>query len=172
MDPKRIVFLRWLPVLLAILLLGVSACNHTENSFRPAPHFTLKDLEGRRVSLNEFDGKIVLLDFWATWCPPCRQSIPELIKLQDRYGDEGLVIVGVSLDDPARASDRALQDFIEKNRMNYPVLRGEEAVVRDYFGNEKIGIPTMFVINREGEIVDRHVGFVPGAVEESLAKVL
>ncbi len=172
MNSKRIGFHRWLPAFLAILLLGVLACNHTESSLRPAPHFTLKDLEGRRVSLNEFDGMIVLLDFWATWCPPCRQSIPELIKLQDRYGDEGLVIVGVSLDDPERTSDRALQDFIEQNSINYPVLRGEEAVVRDYFGDEKVGIPTMFVINREGEIVDRHVGFVPGAVEESLAKVL
>ncbi len=171
MNAKRTTHHRWLPPLVALLLLGVLACNHTEASLS-APHFTLKDLEGRPVSLKEFDGKIVLLDFWATWCPPCRRSIPELVQLQDRYGDQGLVILGISLDEPARASDRYLQSFKEKNRMNYPILRAEQGVVRDYFGDGKMSIPTMFVINRDGEIVDRHVGFVPGALEESLAEVL
>ncbi len=164
---------RWLPLLLA-LMLGAAACNHsTEANFpRVAPSFTLKDLGGRDVSLHEFGGKVVLLDFWATWCPPCRKSIPELVSLQDRYEDQGLVVIGVSLDDPAKTSDRLLQGFVEKNRMNYPILRGGERVVRDYFGDERLGIPTMFIINRDGEIVDRHVGFVPGALEEALRGIL
>lgn len=164
---------RWLPLLLA-LMLGAAACNHsTEANFpRVAPSFTLKDLGGRDVSLHEFGGKVVLLDFWATWCPPCRKSIPELVSLQDRYEDQGLVVIGVSLDDPAKTSDRQLQGFVEKNRMNYPILRGGERVVRDYFGDERLGIPTMFIINRDGEIVDRHVGFVPGALEEALRGIL
>ena len=164
---------RGLPLLLA-LVLGVAACNHSAkaNVPREAPGFTLKDLGGRDVSLHEFGGKIVLLDFWATWCPPCRKSIPELVSLQDRYEDQGLVVIGITLDDPAKASDRFLQGFKEKNRMNYPILRGGERVVRDYFGDERLGIPTMFVINRDGEIVDRHVGFVPGALEESIRGVL
>ena len=160
--------------LLLMLLLVMVGCNHggKGNVNREAPGFTLKDLEGRHVSLHEFGGKIVLLDFWATWCPPCRRSIPELISLQDRYEDQGLVVIGISLDDPAKASDRFLQSFKEQNRMNYPVLRGGQRVVQDYFGDEQLGIPTMFVINRDGEIVDRHVGFVPGALEKAIREIL
>jgi cytochrome c biogenesis protein CcmG/thiol:disulfide interchange protein DsbE len=162
-----------LPLLL-LLILGMAACNHgTQTTVRrEAPEFTLKNLEGRDVSLHEFGGKIVLLDFWATWCPPCRKSIPELVSLQNRYEDQGLVVIGISLDDPAKASDGFLRDFKKENRMNYPILRGGEGVVRDYFGDERIGIPTMFVINRDGEIVERHVGFVPGALEKSIRAVL
>jgi cytochrome c biogenesis protein CcmG/thiol:disulfide interchange protein DsbE len=165
--------LRGLLLLLA-LMPGIAGCNHSAkaNVPRQAPGFTLKNLEGRDVSLHEFGGKVVLLDFWATWCPPCRKSIPELVSLQDRYEERGLVVIGISLDDPAKASDRFLQGFKEENRMNYPILRGGERVVRDYFGDERLGIPTMFVINRDGEIVDRHVGFVPGAVEDALRGVL
>ncbi|MFO7785014.1 MAG: TlpA disulfide reductase family protein [Desulfatiglandales bacterium] len=158
-------------ITLALFLLGTVACNHTaDNITRTAPNFTLKDLSGRDVSLVDFEGKVVLVDFWAMWCPPCRKSIPELVSLQEQYREEGLVIIGISLDDPKKADDRSLIDFKKLHRINYPVLRGADVfrVVEDYFVDEKLGIPTLFVIDRKGVIVDRHVGFFPGVLEDSL----
>lgn len=148
------------------------ACGSEGDASAKAPDFTLEDLSGNAVSLEDYRGKVVLVDFWATWCPPCRQSIPELVRLQESYAGQGLVILGISLDDPGRANNAFLQAFKKKYRMNYPVLRGNERVARDYFGDGQMGIPTMFVVNREGRIVDRHVGFKPGAVERSLKSVL
>ncbi len=160
-------------IALTLLFLGTAACNHsTNNIMRTAPDFTLKDLSGKDVSLKDFQGKVVLVDFWATWCPPCRNSIPELVGLQERYRDQGLVIIGISLDDPVKADDRFLIAFKKENRINYPILRGGGIfrVVEDYFGDEKLGIPTMYIIDRKGVIVDRHVGFIPGVLEDSLLR--
>ena len=124
------------------------------------------------VSLKQYAGDIVLLDFWATWCPPCRQSIPELVSLQKKYSDQGVIILGISLDNPQQITDDYLSAFKRKFEINYPILRADQAVYQDYFGTENVAIPTMFVINRDGKIVDKHVGFVPGAVEESIKKLL
>jgi peroxiredoxin len=170
------VFRICLLITILLCLTGVSACNHTPTSgdvaARTAPGFLLKDLSGNDVSLVDFQGKIVLLDFWATWCPPCRNAIPELVSLQDLYGEKGLAVLGISLDDPAKTDDRYLEAFKDRNGINYPLLRGEGVltVVQDYFGGEKLGIPTIFVIDREGVIVARHVGFVPGVLENSLQR--
>ena len=157
---------------LAFLIGLLCACGSEDDTSVKAPDFTLKDLSGRAVSLEDYRGKVVLVDFWATWCPPCRSSIPELVRLQESYAGQGLVILGISLDDPGRADNASLRAFKDKYRMNYPVLRGDLRVARDYFGDGEMGIPTMFVVNREGRIVDRHVGFNPGAVKKSLQKVL
>ena len=137
-----------------------------------APDFNLNDLSGNYVSLKQYRGSIVLLDFWATWCPPCRISIPELVDLQRRYKDKGVVILGISTDNPQRVNDRYLLAFKEKFRMNYKILRANDNVIQDYFSTPNIGIPTMFVINREGKIVDKHEGFRPGAVERSIKKLM
>lgn len=159
-------------LLLSLVLMGVGGCSQTAVAPSVAPNFILKDISGRTVALEDYNGKIIVVDFWATWCPPCRRSIPELIRLQDTYRDEGVVILGVSVDDPAKADDRYLRSFKEKYRMNYVVLRGNNDVLNDYFGNERLGIPTLFVINREGKIVERHNGFVPGAVELTVRNLL
>lgn len=157
---------------LAFLIGLFCACGSEDDTSVQAPDFTLNDLSGDAVSLEDYRGKVVLVDFWATWCPPCLRSIPELVRLQEHYADKGVVILGISLDDPGRTDNASLQAFKQKHRMNYPVLRGNQRVARDYFGDGEMGIPTMFVVNREGRIVDRHVGFNPGAVEESLQRVL
>jgi len=156
-----------------MFLLGLTgACSEADGTSVKAPDFTLEDLSGKSVSLEDYRGKVVLVDFWATWCPPCRLSIPELVRLQESYAGQGLVILGISLDDPGQADNAFLQAFKEKFRMNYPVLRGNQRVARDYFGEERMGIPTMFVVNREGRIVDRHVGFKPGVLEKAVQKIL
>ena len=93
------------------LALVVCACNNNAGARPPAPDFKLLDIQGKEVSLSQFRGLPVILDFWATWCPPCRMSIPELVKIQEKYKDKGLVILGLSLDDPAHASNAYLREF-------------------------------------------------------------
>jgi cytochrome c biogenesis protein CcmG/thiol:disulfide interchange protein DsbE len=157
---------------LAVLLFLISGCEHEAGGLGPAPNFLLEDIVGNRVELDQYRGKVVLVDFWATWCPPCRKSIPELITLQDKYRDQGLVVLGISVDDPRRVSNKALSAFKESFKMNYIILRADARVARDWFGTEEMAIPTMFVVNGEGQIVNKHVGFNPGAVERSIKKLM
>jgi len=119
-----------------------------------APAWTLKDVDGTTVKSSDFAGKVVILDFWATWCPPCKAEIPGFIELQKKYGNKGLVIVGVSLDEGGSA---AVKPFMQQLGMNYTVLMGDEKIVQDFGGFE--GIPTTFVIDRKGDIVGGHTGY-------------
>lgn len=118
-----------------------------------APEWKLKDLDGREVTSEEFKGKVVLIDFWATWCPPCVKEIPEYTALQKKYADQGLVILGFSLDElpPAR-----VREFGERSKLGYQVLMGDEETVMAFGGIE--GLPTAFLIDRDGYIRHRKVG--------------
>lgn len=147
-------------------------CETKADPSRSAPGFSLQDTSGDSVSLKEHKGNPVLLDFWATWCPPCRRSIPELVELQAKYRDQGLVVMGISLDDPGRISDRDLETFKKQFEINYSILRANEQVVRDYFKGREISIPTMFLIDCRGWITDVLVGYRPGRVENSLKKII
>lgn len=137
-----------------------------------APSFSLPDLEGKEISLEQYRGKIVLLDFWATWCPPCRLSIPELVKLQQDHQADGLVILGVSVDDKGQFKDAYLKAFGEKYKINYPIVRYNDRVIKDYFTEENPAIPTMFVIDRNGKIRDKVVGYNPDALRRALKPLL
>ena len=157
------------------LILGLlfHGCNQEEEyDEQSAPNFTLQDLSGNEISLRQHRGQIVLLDFWATWCAPCRRSIPELVKIQEKYRDQGLVILGISADDPRSVSAKSLLSFKERYEINYSILRVYRNVRTAYFGTGQMPIPTLFVIDREGRVVDSIVGYVPGAVERSLNKLL
>ena len=121
-----------------------------------APDFELSTLDGELIKLSDYVGKIVLLDFWATWCGPCRMAIPELVELQNEYGDD-LVIIGISLDQPY--TQQNLLPFIQNYGINYPIVLGTLEVVEAY-GNIR-GIPTSFIINQEGVIVNKYTGYVP-----------
>jgi cytochrome c biogenesis protein CcmG, thiol:disulfide interchange protein DsbE len=151
---------------------GLWGCMSGGDSEQNAPNFTLTALSGKEATLKEHRGSVVILDFWATWCPPCRMAIPELIKMQERYRDEGLVILGISLDDPRRTSDSYLVAFKEKYGINYKVLRYDEDIMKDYFGTRRPAIPTAFVIDREGRIKSKVVGFRPQALELAVKETL
>jgi peroxiredoxin len=120
---------------------------------RMAPlQFTVQDMHGQDVRLASFRGRVILLNFWATWCPPCRVEIPDLVALQDAYGDD-LVVLGLSIDDTV---DK-LVPFAEEFRMNYPVLvgRGREEI-QDAYG--VWGLPVSVIIDRDGRISRKHSG--------------
>jgi thiol-disulfide isomerase/thioredoxin len=133
---------------------------------QPAPPFLVNDLNGNPVSTAEWHGKIVLLNFWATWCPPCREEIPELIELADRYKDR-LQIVGVSMDD---SSPEAVKQFAVSMGMNYPIVMGSRELVGEYGGVP--ALPTSFVIDKDGRIVQKHVGLYPTEVYEGEIRAL
>jgi peroxiredoxin len=122
-----------------------------------APDFELKDINGKMVKLSDFRGKAVVLNFWATWCPPCKTEIPWFEDLQDKYGNQGLAIVGVALDD---ASDKEIAEFAKDMKMNYPVLIGKEETSDLYGGVE--ALPTTFYIDRSGKIMTS----IPGLVDQ------
>jgi len=117
-------------------------------------NFTLKDLSNNDVKLSSFKGKVILLDFWATWCGPCKIEIPWFIEFQNKYGKQGLQVVGVSIDDTL---DK-LKPYAERMKMNYVVLQGlNHDDVQDAYG-PMFGIPVTAVISREGKICMKHAG--------------
>lgn len=124
-------------------------------AMRSAPDFTLKDLDGKTVKLADLRGKAVVLNFWATWCPPCRHEIPWFIDLQQKHGSEGLRIVGVSMDQTGREDVAA---FAREMGINYSVVMGDWNVARAYGGIN--ALPTTFYIGRDGTLVDS----VPGLI--------
>jgi thiol-disulfide isomerase/thioredoxin len=121
-----------------------------------APNFTLYTLDGGEVKLSDYLGKVVILDFWATWCAPCRKGIPDLISIQNEYKDD-LVVIGISLDQPATQDQ--LVPFIESYGINYLIVLGNIEVSAAY-GNIQ-AIPTSFIIDQEGNIINKHIGLVP-----------
>ncbi|MBW2018827.1 MAG: TlpA family protein disulfide reductase [Deltaproteobacteria bacterium] len=134
----------------------------------PAPDFTLKDLNGDTWRLADLRGKTVLLNFFATWCSPCRQEIPDFVRLYEGFRDKGLEIIGVSLDQDGAA---VLKPFIEHYGITYPILLGTREVVHDY--GEIRSIPTTFLIDHNGRISRYFVGLQPGyVIEESVRKLL
>src|SRR5215472_811891 len=130
-----------------------------------APDFTLTDMKGKRVQLSSFKGKAVVVDFWATWCEPCKIEMPWLVDLQKKYGPQGLQVLGVAMDD---ADDQAIQEFARKMGVNYPVLRGTEAVADLYGGLD--GPPATFFLDRSGKISDKAMGLESQSVIEDSIK--
>lgn len=124
-------------------------------------NFTLKDLDGKAVSLTDYSGKIVILDFWDTWCPPCRAEIPHFVDLQTKYKDKGVQFIGLAL---AQEGLDAVKKFVVDNKVNYITLVATDDVAKQYGGIE--GIPTTFVMTPEGEVYKKYVGFTDKSVFE------
>jgi peroxiredoxin len=123
-------------------------------SSEAAPIWKLQDDDGKTVHSSDFKGKVVVLDFWATWCPPCKAEIPGFIALQNEYGKNGLAVVGISVDEGGAA---VVKQFAQQSGMNYPVMLADDKTTRAFGGIE--AIPTTIIIDREGRIVTKHLGF-------------
>lgn len=144
--------------------------NQTTNNIQEAakaPDFKLLSTDGKEVNLSDYKGKVVILDFWATWCGPCRRGVPDLVAIQKNYGEK-VVIIGISLDDSRTKND--IQPFMKEFEINYPVVYGTSEVVMNY-GNIQ-AIPTSFIIDQSGNIVDKYVGLVSKEIYENRIKSL
>jgi len=144
-----------LPLLLAagLLVLGPAPALWAQEENAPAPDFSLTDLAGRSLRLADFKGKLLVLNFWATWCPPCRAEIPDLISAHKDYASKGLAIVGVSVD---RLTPDRLKEWVAKAGINYPVALANEQIYNDYQPGDYI--PATILVDGQGRIRYRHVG--------------
>jgi thiol-disulfide isomerase/thioredoxin len=132
-----------------------------------APAFLVRDIDGNVISTAEWKDKVVLLNFWATWCPPCREEVPELVDLQTRYKDR-LQVIGISMDDPEDV--RAVKKFAAQEGVNYPIIMASREIIVEYGGVP--ALPTSFVVNTENKVVQKHVGLYPTYVYETEVRAL
>ena len=154
---RRIVLL---VVAIALAVVVYEAVRHKPhaNGGRPgvvdsmAADFTLQGLAGQPLDLASYRGKVVLLDFWATWCTPCRAEIPQFVDYQKQYGPQGLQVIGISMDD----DPKPVREFYQQFKMNYPVAIGTVKVAESYGGI--LGLPVTFLIGRDGRIAAKYVG--------------
>lgn len=154
-------------LLLALMLLTMLAAMKVKAAPLPvgtlAPQFTRPDLSGKPVSLGESHGKLVLVDFWASWCPPCIIEIPHLIALKKRHADK-LEIIGVSMDDDAESA----KEVTAKHPFNYPLVMGDAALGKSFGG--VLGLPALFLIGRDGKVVQSWRGEVkPEEIDRAVA---
>ena len=148
---------------LFLLFTGISR-NTTESK---APNFSLKTNDGKVVKLSSLKGKTVVLNFWATWCGPCRAEIPGFLDVYGKYKSKGLEIVGISLDE---GGWNDINPFVKEYNITYPVVLGNNDIAREY-GNIE-AIPTTFIIDKKGMIVKQHVGYMKASDFEALVKDL
>ena len=119
---------------------------------RPAPEFTLKEINGGTINSADYHGKVILVNFWATWCPPCRAELPDLIALQDKYKDK-LQIIGLS-DDTGPIDD--VKTFVKEHKINYPIALATPELESKFGG--VMGLPTSFLVNTDGKVMQKHIG--------------
>lgn len=164
-------------VISTVLFSGViTACKRTASEdnitrqplgYVSSPDWELPSLDGRVVKSSDFAGKVLLLNFWATWCGPCRMEIPSLIELQRNYADRGLVVLGVSIDE---GGPGVVRPIVKQAGINYPILIANDAMLTAFGGIE--AIPTSFIIDRSGRITAKHVGLADKAAFEASIKPL
>ena len=150
----------WIVILLPLLLL--SGCDNstpdqpleTESSeAKMATDFTLMNVQGESVTLSQYHGKVVILNFWATWCPPCREEMPSMERLYRKYKDQGLVILAVSADENGK---KAVSQFLQRTPYSFPILLDSDSVAQNTYGVFRF--PESFIIDREGIVVQKIIG--------------
>jgi peroxiredoxin len=157
-------------LVLTFAMLGLSGCQEAPvkaaalkpvEKRKPAPDFTLKDADGRTVQLSSYKGKVVLLNFWATWCGPCKIEIPWFVEFQQKYQDKGFAVLGVSMDDEGWD---VVKPYIAQHKVNYRILLGNDLVAEQYGGVDSL--PTTFLLDQQLRIASIHVGLVSKDVYE------
>ena len=167
------IFPHMLSALVFVLLFGLAGCSESsavlpESSVKAAgdrnlaPDFELKDETGKTVRLSDYRGQVVLLNFWATWCGPCKLEIPWFVEFEQNHKDEGFAVLGVSMDEDGWDS---VKPYMERVKVNYRVLLGTDSVAMLYGGVDSL--PTTFLIDRDGKIASVHIGLVSKGDYES-----
>jgi len=163
---KNIVF-----IALVFLIISVISCKKKEmETYLPsigdiAPDFTLKDMNGNALTLTDYKGKTVMIEFWATWCPPCKELIPTLEVLYKKYRGKGFIILALVSEDEGKET---IKSFIKEYEITYPVLLANKETIKRYGISS---IPVSFIINKEGRIVNRHLGNTPDLMQELTADI-
>jgi thiol-disulfide isomerase/thioredoxin len=153
MFDKEMVQVKRIVVLFIVVIALLAGCkDRGGRADTAASDFSLKDMNGKTVRLSDYKGKVVLLEFWATWCPPCRASVPGLEKLHKAYKDKGLVLLAVTMD---MGGDDEVRSYIKESGITYTVLKGTEDVATKY---QVRSIPMMLVLGKDGKIAKRYIG--------------
>ncbi|MEA2082721.1 MAG: TlpA disulfide reductase family protein [Thermodesulfobacteriota bacterium] len=148
-------------ILLPFLIIFFMPCSKSQAGVK-APHFALPSvMDGSTIDVNQFKGKVILINFFATWCGPCRIEIPELIKLQNKFGPKGFTAIGISVD---QNGSESVKRFAKEFDINYPVVLANAKVTED-FGGVSV-IPTTFLVNRKGNVVKYYPGLIDHRVFE------
>jgi cytochrome c biogenesis protein CcmG/thiol:disulfide interchange protein DsbE len=161
------------PILILVFLIVfvITNANQAATSMsdsQNAPGFSLKDLKGNEISLSDYKGKVVFLNFWAIWCPPCRQEIPGFVEVYNQYKDKGMEIIGISLD---KKNPKKMQRFMDKYKINYPVVFGTQEVIMDYKPGQFI--PVTIIIDQKGKIRHKHIGFLDkGSLKDYFVRLI
>jgi peroxiredoxin len=141
-------------------------CNH--KTLQAMPRWELPDMDGNKISSKEFAGKVVLVDFWATWCQTCVQELPAFNALQEKYRKEGLIVIGIALDE---LGAQTVKPFIKQHGLNFTVLAGDTSVQLAFGGLD--GLPTTFIFDRDGKLASKHSGYKePNVFEKEVAALL
>jgi thiol-disulfide isomerase/thioredoxin len=157
---------RIITIIAALLMFSLAA--YAQNAQQQAPSLMLKSIQGRTLSLSNYKGKVVLLNFWATWCPPCRAEMPELVRMQREYGARGLQIIGITYP-PQTLSE--VRRFVRQLKVNYPVALGTKETKALF--DESETLPLTIVIDREGHIAERIEGILlPEEFEQKIKPLL
>ncbi len=151
-------------VFACLLVLTLMPACQSKSEVSRAPDFTLLNLAGNTVNLSDFRGKVVLINFFATYCPPCRMEIPDFIRLQEEFSPKGFTVIGISVDNDG---ERVLSSFVERLGINYPVLMATTKVLKDY--GDIYALPVTFILDRDHKIVKKITGMVD---EEELRPII
>lgn len=137
----------------------LSAPTRQANNQTALPEFSLSDPSGKQHSVKEWQGKVLVINFWATWCPPCLKEMPEFTALQSQYTDKGLQFIGIALDET-----ESVKEFIAGHKINYPILMGDDqgTQLAHQLGNVVDTVPFTVIVNKQGHIVERHMGELSG----------
>ncbi|MBU1077132.1 MAG: TlpA family protein disulfide reductase [Spirochaetes bacterium] len=160
----RLKYIQFPIMLFFFLIFSFNIHSETSTAVK-APDFSLFDTDQKVVRLSKFKGNVVVLNFFATWCPPCRMEIPSFVKIAKKYKEKDVRFLGIILENPY--SEKKVKSFIKENKINYPVLQGNKDVIISYGGIR--AIPTTFIVDQKGLIIEHHVGYL---TEEKLKEII